>query len=232
MITPSLFFYACDGPGWIRTNDQPVMSYEQAVKLLKKIPGKKIVQAAGISESYVSQVRNGKRPPSRKMIEALERLGGYGSRNRTPEWQNALESFIKSRREGISPNTIKDYRMALTKALRVLGLTPSTADINDYLKHMSYSLGGKYCYFKNIRAFYNWLYSPRSGWNYRPEANPVTWVDAPKRPKLILPSLTKEQVHYLIDISPCVRGKAIIAMFAESGLRLSELVNIKERDID
>jgi integrase len=51
-------------------------------------------------------------------------------------------------------------------------------------------------------------------------------------PKLILPSLSREQVHFLIDTVPNARDKAIIAIFTESGLRVSELASIKLADID
>ena len=51
-------------------------------------------------------------------------------------------------------------------------------------------------------------------------------VDAPKVGKKILPSLSHEQVEYLIKQAECVRDKAIISLFADSGLRLSELANI------
>jgi len=51
-------------------------------------------------------------------------------------------------------------------------------------------------------------------------------------PKLILPSLTKEQVELLLEKAENIRDKAIIALFTESGLRLSELANIKPQDID
>ena len=51
-------------------------------------------------------------------------------------------------------------------------------------------------------------------------------------PKLILPSLTKEEVELLILKAASARDKAIIALFTESGMRLSELVNIRVKDID
>ena len=57
-------------------------------------------------------------------------------------------------------------------------------------------------------------------------------MDAPKVPKLILPSLSKEQIELLLDRANNVRDNAIIALFTESGLRLSELSNIRQRDID
>ena len=49
---------------------------------------------------------------------------------------------------------------------------------------------------------------------------------------MILPSLNKEQVDLLISKAKCVRDKTLVSLFAESGLRLSELVNIKAKNID
>ena len=57
-------------------------------------------------------------------------------------------------------------------------------------------------------------------------------VDPPKVEKKILPSLSQEQVDYLIEQAGCVRDKAIVSLFVDSGLRLSELANIKVHDID
>jgi len=50
--------------------------------------------------------------------------------------------------------------------------------------------------------------------------------------KIILPSLTPEQVDYLIQSADTVRDKAIISLFADSGIRLTELLGIKPDHID
>ena len=50
--------------------------------------------------------------------------------------------------------------------------------------------------------------------------------------KVILPSLTYKQVEYLIQQAENIRDKCIISLFADSGIRLSELVNIKVSHID
>jgi integrase len=55
---------------------------------------------------------------------------------------------------------------------------------------------------------------------------------APIMGKTILPALTKEQVEYLIGVVESPRDKAIISLFTESGLRLSELAKIEASDID
>ena len=62
--------------------------------------------------------------------------------------------------------------------------------------------------------------------------NPITRVDPPKMKRVILPSLTAEQVQCLIDEAETVRDKAIISLFADSGVRLTELLSIKETHID
>jgi site-specific recombinase XerD len=67
---------------------------------------------------------------------------------------------------------------------------------------------------------------------FKSENNPITWVDPPKRPYLILPSLSQEQVFTLLDKTNNLRDKAIIALFTESGLRLSELTHVTPKDVD
>jgi len=207
------------------------MSRLTTLKLLNNLPTAELVKITQFSKSYISQVKSGHRPPSQKLFEALER---YTSDKKIEinSYLKTVDLFLASRREGISPNTIRDYQLTLCKALKILGLSPTTKTINEFLSKLDCSLGGKYGYYKCIRAFYNWLYSPRAGLEFPPENNPVTWVEAPKRPFLILASLTKEQVELLINRASSLRDKAIISLFTESGLRLIELTNIKTTDFD
>jgi site-specific recombinase XerC len=103
-------------------------------------------------------------------------------------------------------------------------LTPD--DINKFLSGLTCA-NGKNAYYRAIRAYCNWLY--RQG--YITE-NPIIKVDPPKMAKIILPSLTSEQVDELINRTEDVRDKAIISLFADSGIRLSELLGIRENHID
>ena len=84
----------------------------------------------------------------------------------------------------------------------------------------------------SIKGIFNWLFSLKSGYNLNPQANPMLIVEAPKVEKIILPSLTPEQLDYLIEQAETIRDKAIISLFADSGLRLSELAGINPRNID
>lgn len=98
--------------------------------------------------------------------------------------------------------------------------------INRFLSSLTCQ-NGKHAYFRAIRALCNWLIR-----NDYLEKNPLKKVDPPKPSKRILPSLTTEQVNYLIGKVDSLRDKAIISLFADSGMRLNELACIRAYDID
>jgi integrase/recombinase XerD len=136
-----------------------------------------------------------------------------------------LSKFIQSRRQGLSENTVKYYTRCIKPFVCFYPL--SSEGINDFLANLNCNNGGKLAYFKAIRAFCYWL--ARVGIL---EGNPLKNVYPPKPSKPILPSLTKEQAQYLIDYVDNIRDKTIISLFADSGMRLSELANIRDNDID
>jgi integrase len=57
-------------------------------------------------------------------------------------------------------------------------------------------------------------------------------VEPPKIGKRILPSLTSEQVDTLLDKAASLRDRCIISLLSDSGMRLSEMANIRPQDID
>ena len=135
-----------------------------------------------------------------------------------------LTKFFNSRRQGISPQTIRFYRTCLTPFLRGYPLT--SQGINEFLTNLKCG-NAKHAYFRTIRAFCNWV--TRDGYL---KDNPIARIDAPKPSRQILPSLTMEQVDSLIEQADNVRDEVIISLLADSGMRLSELANIKAGDID
>ncbi|MFC2000513.1 tyrosine-type recombinase/integrase [Chloroflexota bacterium] len=143
-----------------------------------------------------------------------------------------VTGFLRSRRQGLSSNTIKFYRGYLRSAAEIVRTNTTAQEIDGFLGKLGCSNGGKHAYYRTLRTFFRWLYSPRSGMGLSPSDNPMLLVDPPKVEKKILPTLTVEQVDYLIDQVDYVRDKAIISLFADSGLRLSELASIKPENID
>jgi site-specific recombinase XerD len=143
-----------------------------------------------------------------------------------------IEEFIESRPDGISPTTLKYYRGYFTRASQVIGFNISGREITHFLKSLNCAPGGKFAYYRCLKTFYIWLYSHKSGYHLNVQDNPILDVDAPKLDRKILPSFTPEQLDYLIEQACCVRDKAIISLFADSGLRLNELANIEMQNID
>jgi site-specific recombinase XerD len=202
------------------------------LKLLNKLSVSELAELTNLSKSYISHVRHGRRPPSQRLLDCLNELErGNGKKNGQPSAYDSIEAFLQSRREGASPGTIEFYAKYLSKAVPVLGLTPRPTDINRFVDSLSCTVGGKHAYFRAMSVYYNWLYSPRAGLGFSIADNPFLLVDAPKRPTRIPASLTREQVEKLLAAAQNPRDKAIISLFTESGLRLSELLAINTSDI-
>jgi len=175
-----------------------------------------------LSKAYISQVKNGRRPPSQKLIEVLK-----NHHRRIQTEHDYFTLFLRSRKAmEVSSGTEQFYRIKLGRFLSEVNVDKATRqDIEIFLLQFD-NPGNRHAYYRAIKTFYNW----------REETfglpSPMKYVRAPRLGKLILPSLNREQVNYLLNIVNNVRDKAIIAMFTESGLRLSELVNIGLEDID
>jgi integrase len=118
------------------------------------------------------------------------------------------------------------------RAFSVIGLLITCRDISSYLDSLNCSAGGKHAYYRALRAFYKWLYSPKSGYKLNPHDNPILLVDSPKRENRIMSSLNEETVNDLISKVDTLRDKCIVKLFFDSGMRLKELTNIKRDDIN
>ena len=139
--------------------------------------------------------------------------------------------FLQSREAmGVSPKTLRFYRERLSKFIRAVDCLQATRqDIQRYLNSIppnQYGLGTRHASYRAMKAFYHWLNDEYG------IPNSMEGVPAPILGKPILPALGKKEVLYLIEKSSYLRDKAIIALFTESGLRLSEMANIKLESIN
>ncbi|MFC1916248.1 tyrosine recombinase XerC [Chloroflexota bacterium] len=176
-----------------------------------------------MSKAYISQVKHGKRPPSLKLLDAIN--------EQTKSEKDYLALFMQSRLSmGASPKTIRFYRQRLLHfTARVDYLKAKRQHIEKYLSSIPANCNGlatRHACFRAIKTFYRWLHDEHG------LCNPMIGMRAPILGKPIMPGLDKEQIQYLIDKTSYVRDKAIIALLTESGLRLSELTNISPQDIN
>jgi site-specific recombinase XerD len=204
-------------------NQRP-RAYEASdqLQLLNKITLSDFLEFSKFSKSYVSQVKSGHRPPSKRFLKALEE---YAIKVKTK--RDYLNLFLQSRQAiEVTYQTLEYYRGKLGRFLRSVNADKATRqDIEIFLLQFK-NPGNRHAYYRVIKTFYNW----REEIFDKP--SPIKKLKAPRLGKPILPTLTADQVLHLINIIESPRDKAIIAMFTESGLRLSELVNIKVDDID
>jgi site-specific recombinase XerD len=138
-----------------------------------------------------------------------------------------ISLFMQSRRAiDASEGTVTFYRVKLGRFLTEVD--PDKAKphhIERFLLQFD-NPGNRHAHFRVIRTFYRWREQTFG------TPTPMKHMRAPKLGKLILPSLTRTQVLALIQSTDSLRNKAIIALATESGLRLTELVNIHPQDID
>jgi site-specific recombinase XerD len=133
-----------------------------------------------------------------------------------------LPLFLQSRQAiEVTPHTLSFYRSKLGRFLSELDAdSVQRPDIEAFLLQFK-NPGNRHAYYRAIKTFYNWRVETFG------LPSPMKHMHAPRLPKLILPSLTREQVLTLLDTLDNFRDKAIVSLFTESGLRLSELASIK-----
>ena len=199
------------------------MSPQSCLKLLNKLSVSQLAELSKLSKSYISQVKHGKCPPSKKLLESLQRFWLQHAKAQT----NYLALFLQSRQASeVSSGSLHFYQVKLSRFLNELNAdTAESQDIEKFLLQF-HNPGNRHAYYRAMKTFYNWREQTFG------LPNPMEHMSAPRLGKLILPSLTKEQVLTLLERTANARDKAIIALFTESGLRLSELTNIEPQHID
>jgi site-specific recombinase XerD len=83
-------------------------------------------------------------------------------------------------------------------------------------------------YARSIRAFWGWL--EREGLI---KENPLKAVPAPRKPHLLPKAFTEEEVLKILRIANSrVRDRAMVQLFLDSGIRLSECLGLTLHDVD
>ena len=166
--------------------------------------------------------------------------------------ENLIQGFkLACQTEGKSPKTIEWYNGFLERFLRFLDMSGYPSDINQinrdhirafirYLQteartpHVGKILSAAtiqgYC--RTLKAFFSWL--------KREEyirSNPMDWIPIPRAPMKILNTFNYEQIGKLITLCQQSNGNGyrnmtILMLLLDTGLRVSELVNIELSDVN
>jgi len=96
---------------------------------------------------------------------------------RSRQLTKLTNSFLQSSRDGLSPEALKFYQGYLRRSMSVIGPSVTGQEIKRFLDSRECSMAGKHAYYRVLRAFYNWPYSPRSGMRLNPWDSPMNqWV--------------------------------------------------------
>ena len=143
---------------------------------------------------------------------------------------NWLETFIDSRKgeRGLTQKGEIWIREALGGFLQLFSnpVMVSRQDIEGFLVQVNGSWN-KHSKFRAIRAFYNWLEGQG-----RVQVSPCHKMQAPKLPQVVLSHPSLAQIRELVEKAPTFRDRAIISLFADTGMRLTELANVRADMID
>lgn len=137
-----------------------------------------------------------------------------------------------------SENTIKAYNNDLKKFKNFIeNKTINNIDennIKDYIKYLNKENNDTRTISHNIstlRSFYKFLLIEK-----KVNKNPMEYIELPKTKKSLPKTLSIEEIDKLLDINLTdafsFRNKAMLELMYSSGLRVSELINVKIHDID
>ncbi|MFH1290446.1 MAG: site-specific tyrosine recombinase/integron integrase [Nanoarchaeota archaeon] len=137
---------------------------------------------------------------------------------------NKLKTELKVR--GFSPLTVRNYTFFVDKFLQKTGKKAEDLnedDVKAYLSEMfdSKSKNTIMLAAASLKFFFNEVLKKEF-------AN----IPLPKKEKKLPEVLTKEEVRKLIDSTDTVKSRLIVSLLYSTGLRVSELVNLKVSEIN
>ncbi|MFH1307473.1 MAG: site-specific tyrosine recombinase/integron integrase [archaeon] len=127
--------------------------------------------------------------------------------------------------KGFSPLTVKNYSYFIEKFLSSSSKSIEELNEEDAKSYLASLIDSKSratlsLVASSIRFFYNLL------------GKQIGQIVLPKKEKKLPVVLTREEVKKLVESTDTRKSKLILSLLYSSGLRVSELVNLKKEDID
>ena len=126
-----------------------------------------------------------------------------------------------------SENTIKNYLRANSKLLEFTKKQPTQITTDDIKKFIAKRLSTKTT--SSITLF---LSAIRYAYSNILKKDPTLDIKRPKKERKIPPVLTKEEVLKLINSPQTKKSKLLISLLYSCGMRVSELVDLKIKNLD
>ena len=141
------------------------------------------------------------------------------------EFLQKLETEIKISK--LSPYTLRNYLKFNTKLLEHANKFPEQIDKDDVKYFLAEKMSDK-ASASNIL----FLSAIRFAYSNVLEKDPTAGIKRPKKENKIPIVLTKDEVLKLFDATDTLKSNLILQMLYSSGLRVSEVVNLKKENLD
>lgn len=126
------------------------------------------------------------------------------------------------------PKTVKNYRNALKSLLRWFGGRPNQVTREDVREYLLYLV--------DAGASSSWvginLSAIRTAFDKMCLRQVTLGLVSPRRPKRLPVVLSVEEVRRLLQATPSLRDKLLLGMMYATGMRVSEVVRLRYRDVD
>ena len=144
---------------------------------------------------------------------------------KTDDFLKSLETEIKISK--LSPYTLRNYMDSNKKLIEHANKQPDQIEQQDIKNFLADEMDDKSSSSTILfLAAIKFAYSSILG------KDPTTRIKRPKNEKKIPIVLTKQEVNHLINSSETIKSKLILQLLYSSGLRVSEIVNLKPNDLD
>lgn len=140
-----------------------------------------------------------------------------------------FKKYLNTKR--YSPNTVKTYAEALQtflffyndKAIKDINNQDVVAFYNDYILEKKLSISFQNQVVNSIKLYFKII---------KETSINIDKIYRPKREKLLPNVLSKEEVKKILNAHSNIKHKAMLCLIYSCGLRRSELLNLKPKDID
>jgi len=141
--------------------------------------------------------------------------------------QAAINDYLDScLSRNLSPETVDWYRDVLRKFARAYPQLPKEPrQIEAFLASFKCAPETRHGYFCVLRAFFKFT-AQRSK-----TPNPMVKVAAPRCPRKVMATLEPDELMRLLNSASDLRDRAILTLFVDSGIRRSELAQLRRQDI-
>lgn len=189
---------------------------------------------AGRSRTYLNgqpyRLARGRYSPQERVVDRLERTHAVINLDRERLHASSfLRRIVREMRiRFYLQKTIKLYRNALAGFLRWLGHRPDEAtreDVREYLLYLVDAGAGASWVSINLSAI-------RTAFDKMCLRDLTLGLMTPRRPKRLPVVLSRQEVRRLLEAAPRLRDKLLLGLMYATGVRVSEVVRLRARDLD